>query len=299
MQKLQGIIPPMLTLFDAHGNVDLVATRRLARFLARHVHALFVCGTYGNGPLMTVDERKKVLEAVIEETGDQIPVIAHVGTTSTVTTLDLARHAEEQGVIAVAAVPPYYLTHSEANIMRHFAALTESVSVPVYVYNNPRTVGYPVTPELVGKLQSIGVRGIKDSSFDIMMLDEFRLATTPGFDIVLGTEAMFLPAYVLGIKAFVPGLANAFPEVVRSLYDACIHGDLEQAKELHCKVFRLRKVAHKAGASYVGVLEMLHMRGFDAGDPRPPFARVDAVLAGKLKEEVIAIVGKNISLEEC
>lgn len=294
--KLQGVIPPLLTIFDTDGRADLGATRRLARYLSKHVHALFVCGTYGSGPLMTVDQRKEVLEAVMGEVGPEIPVISHVGSTNTATAMELAKHAEASGVTAVAAVPPYYLKHGDENVLRYFADLVSSVTVPVYVYNNPKTVGYAVTPALLAKLEAVGVRGVKDSSFDITMVDEFRAATSPDFDIVLGTEVMFLPAYILGIRAFVPGLANAFPEVIRALYDACCAGDLERARQLHNQVFQLRKLAHQTGYSSVGVIEMLHLRGFAAGNPPPPFSRIDEGLRSKLKEDMTKVLGSSFQL---
>ncbi len=284
--RLYGVIPPLLTLFKENGEVDLEATGELAEILSKHVHALFVCGTYGNGPLMSEEERIRVLETVAKKVAGQIPLIAHVGATNTPEAVRLAKHAEKVGAIAVAAVPPYYFHHSEERVIKHFSEIIKSVSIPVYVYNNPKTVGYPVTPALMAKLETIGIKGVKDSSFDILMLEEYRLACSDDFDVVLGTEAMFLPAYVLGIQAFVPGLANAFPELVRSLFDACINDDLKKAKSLHDTIYKLRKIAYRAGASNVGVLVLLHMRGFRKGYPRLPFVSVEDDKYNSMKKEV-------------
>jgi len=293
-EKLYGVVPPLLTIFAENGEVDYRGTAKLAKFLSNHVHALFVCGTYGNGPLMSVEERIRVLEAVESEVRDRVPLVVHVGTTSTPDAIKLARHAEEVGAIAVAAVPPYYFHHPDERVVRHFSKIVENVSIPVYVYNNPKTVGYPVTPALLKKLEAAGVKGVKDSSFDILMLEEYKLVTSDDFDVVLGTEALFLPAYILGVRAFVPGLANAFPELIRELFDSCISGDLKNAKHLHDKVYKLRKIAYKAGASNVGVLALLKMRGFSKGYPRQPFGMVEDEVYSVMKAEVSKVFGGNI-----
>jgi 2-dehydro-3-deoxygalactonokinase len=152
-----------------------------------------------------------------------------------------------------------------------YRSLVDAVGIPVYVYNNPRAVGYGVSPDLVRKLAGLGVRGIKDSSFDILVLANFlRKVKGPAFDVVLGTEAMFTAASALGIQAFIPGLGNAFPELCRALYDAAQAGDYAKARGVQETVDAVRDVMYEAGSSLVAVLAMLEIRGVCRALPRPP-----------------------------
>jgi len=285
--RLEGVIPPMITPFDSNGEIDEKALRKVVNFLSKNVHGLFLCGTYGSGPLMSVEQRKKVVEITIDEVRGKIPVIVHVGAASTDASIELAKHAEKTGAVCVASVPPYYYRPSERDIIYHYERLVKAIGIPVYVYNNPKTVGYGISSELMSKIADIGVQGVKDSSFDMMVFAEFqRKLGNRGFDIVMGTEALFLLASVLGAKAFIPGLGNAFPEICVELYEACMKRNYENAWEVQKRVNRVRDVMKIAGATIVSVYEMLKMRGIDAGLPKSPFRLVDEATREHMKKEL-------------
>jgi len=113
IKNLTGVIPPMITPFDSDGEVDENALIDLINFLIKHVHGLFICGTYGSGPLMKPEQRKKVAEIVTQQIDNKISVIVHVGSTNTKTAVDLAKHAESVGSSHISSVPPYYYKHNK------------------------------------------------------------------------------------------------------------------------------------------------------------------------------------------
>lgn len=284
---LKGAIPPMITSFDNHGEIDEKALRTVVSFLSEHVHGLFVCGSYGSGPLMSAEQRKEVVRITIDEAKGRVPVIVHVGATSTDTSVELAKHAESGGAICVASVPPYYYQPPEKDIINHYERLVKAVNIPVYVYNNPKTVGYGISLELMSKIVDVGVDGVKDSSFDIMVFADFRRKLGDrNFDVVLGTEALFLSASVVGARAFIPGLGNAFPEICVELYDTCMGKDYEKAWEVQKKVNRMREIMKMAGSTIVSVYEMLRMRGINAGMPKSPFRLVDETTRESIRTEL-------------
>ncbi|MGI6603533.1 MAG: dihydrodipicolinate synthase family protein [bacterium] len=290
INRLQGVIPPLVTPFTEQGDLDEHRLRAVVNFVCPHVHGLFVCGTYGSGPLMTATERKRCLEVVLQEVNGQIPVIAHVGTTTSREALDLACHAASVGATAIASIPPYYYQHVEQEVQAYYSALLDAVQIPVYIYNNPKTVGYGVSVDLVGRLAERGITGIKESSFDLMLLGTyFRRVTTPGFDIVLGTEALLLPATTLGIQAFIPGLGNAFPELCNELWQACQERDYDRALDLQWRVNDLRDIMYSAGSTMVAVYELLRARGIDAGYPRRPFIPLAEEDRNQLRNRLRAI----------
>ena len=156
-REVRGIIPPLTTPFTEHGGVYEEGLRHLVGFqVEKGVHGLFICGTYGSGPIMTVEERKQVHEIVVGQVGGRITVIAHVGTTSTAQSVALARHAESVGADLVASVSPYYHGHDERAVIEHFRKLVEAVHLPVYVYNNPKASGVTITPTFL-PLRSVGL----------------------------------------------------------------------------------------------------------------------------------------------
>uniref|UniRef100_A0A7J3X5F2 Dihydrodipicolinate synthase family protein n=1 Tax=Thermofilum pendens TaxID=2269 RepID=A0A7J3X5F2_THEPE len=281
--KLYGLLPPLITPFDHKGNVDVEALKEVVDFLKPWVHGFYICGTYGQGPLMRPEERKLVAEKVLECSGDR-KVVVHVGAPDTLTAVELARHAEDIGAHAVASVPPYYYRHHEEAVVRYFEELAASVSIPVYAYNNPPRVGYPITPELAARLKQVGVVGVKDSSFDVLTYIEYKLAAGEDFDVVVGTEALMLPTYVLGAKAFIPGMSNYLPELVYELFNALESGDLAKARELQMKVNEVRRKLHSLGSPIALTYLVLEARGLRAGSPRKPFLRPREEVARKLVE---------------
>jgi dihydrodipicolinate synthase/N-acetylneuraminate lyase len=109
-KKLYGVIPPMITPFTSSGEVDVKGLEKLLDYLASHVDGLFICGSYGSGPLMSVQERKKVAEIVLERVGGKVPVVVHTGTANTRDAVELSRHAVSIGAVAVSAVAPFLLS---------------------------------------------------------------------------------------------------------------------------------------------------------------------------------------------
>jgi dihydrodipicolinate synthase/N-acetylneuraminate lyase len=282
--KISGIIPPLLTAFDKTGAFDEKAQREIVSFLVDKVQGFYPCGTYGSGPLMSVDERKRVAEVVIDEVNGRVPVILHVGGPTTRFAVELAQHAEKAGAVAVASVPPIYYGFKEPEVERHFQALVEAVDVPVFVYNNPKTTGVSVSAGFLNKLAKLGVRGVKDSSFDIMVFYTYLWTVErEDFIPVIGTEALIFPAVGMGAFASVSGLANAIPEPVVELFEAVKAGNIEKARPLQRRVSAMRDVMHLA-PTLAMIQAILHKRGVNAGYPRLPFVLPDDGLVNKAVE---------------
>lgn len=289
VNRFKGVIPPMLTAFDEFGDLDVKCTKNIVRFLKDKVDALFICGTYGSGPLMNEKEKKAVIDSVTEEVGRELPVIVMVGSASTRETVEIAKYAQSAGASAIASVCPYYYAHSEENILGFFSELVNAVSIPVYVYNNPKTVGYPVTPKLLRKLYEIGVRGLKDSSFSSITFYEFvRELENEDFDFIIGTEALVLEAFAIGSRAVISGVANALPEPVQELVKACGMNDLSKAAKLQTLVLELRELLHISSAISVAHA-ILHLRGIDSGYPRKPFKPLNSEKMNELKAKLVSL----------
>ena len=276
-REVKGIIPPLTTPFTVNGNVYEAGLRRLVEFqVEKGVHGLFICGTYGSGPIMTTEQRKKVHEIVVDQTKGRITVIAHVGTTSTAQSIELARQAEAVGADYVASVSPYYHRHDERAVVQYFRALAKAVDLPVYVYNNPKASGVTITPSFLHHLAEVGIRGIKDSGFSFIELTHFMLALEdkPDFRFIVGTEALVLPALLVGAKGCVSGLANAFPELMVKLWDVFQAGQYKEAARLQMQVNRARQILHIPTSTNAACYAILKERGIDVGHPKLPILPV-------------------------
>ena len=275
--KAKGIIPPLTTPFTKEGEVYEEGLRLLVEFQVEGgVHGLFICGTYGSGPIMTLEQRKQVHEIVVDQVQGRLTVIAHVGTTSTAQSVELAQHAQSVGADLVSSIAPYYHRHDERTVLRFFDALVQAVGLPVYVYNNPKASGFTLAPAFLRRLAGVGVTGIKDSGFSLIELTHYMLALedVPDFRFIAGTEALALPAWLLGAKGCVSGMANALPELVVELWDLFQAGDLEQAARVQLRVNKARQVLHIPGSTNAACYAVLHERGIDVGYPKAPILPV-------------------------
>lgn len=275
MFQMYGVVPPMITPFQENGEVDFHGLRTLVGFLSENVDGLFINGSYGGGVLMTEEERKLVTETTVNTLGGKIPVIAQVGTADSLSAGRLTEHAVQSGVAAVASVGPFYFKHNKDQILFYFDALVKAAKgrVPVYVYNNPQFQGYEMDLNVISDLkEKVGVNGIKDATFDIQAMAKYiRLLKSDTFDVALGTEAMWLPACVLGCRAFIPGIANAFPEICRKMFEEGISGNYEECRKTQFEVNEMREIMYLARSTQLAIYAMLEIRGILKCYPRAPF----------------------------
>lgn len=272
MFKMKGVVPPMITPFKENGELDIEGLKTLVGFLNKEVDGLFITGSYGAGAMMNLEERKQVVETTISVTQGNIPVIPMVGTTNTKETVELAQHAEKAGAAAVAAVGPYYFTHGEDDLLSFYTDLVESVNIPVYLYNNPGFQGYEISMGTIQKMKDRGLAGVKDATFNILTHAAYqRVLKDYKFDVALGTEAIFASACVLGCEAFIPGLANAFPEINKKMYNEGMSGDFKTCRQTQFEINAIRDIMYLARSTQLAIYAMLEIRGIIKAYPRKPF----------------------------
>lgn len=290
MFKMKGVIPPMLTPFKEDGELDVESLEILVNFLKEEVDGLFITGSYGSGPMMNLNERKKVVEVTVKISNGKVPVIPMVGTTNNRDSVELSRHAEDNGAAAVSAVGPFYFNHNEDDLLDFYGNLINSVNIPVYLYNNPGFQGYEISLESIKKLKNIGLAGVKDATFDILTHATYqRILKDENFDVALGTEAMFASACVLGCEAFIPGLANAFPEINRKMYLEGMNEDVKACRETQFKINRLREIMYLARSTQLAVYAMLQIRGIIDAHPRRPFLSATKLEVDSIRKELKAL----------
>ena len=282
---LRGVVPPTVTAFNEDESVDYETTAEHARFVVdRGVHGVFPLGTNGEFPLLTGEERRGVVEAVVDEVGGDVPVIAGVGAPSTRETVAHAEHAESVGADGVVVVTPYYYPIDHEAALAHYRRVAEAVSVPVYIYHIPSKTGNELSRETLAELAEIdAVAGVKDSSKDVPWLAQ-AIDDHPDLTFLAGSDSLLFTGLEIGCAGLVSAVANAFPELVVDVYEAYDDGDEERARELQSRVFDVRDAFKTGGAYMSGVKTALRLRGFDAGPLRSPLRLKDEDSTERLRE---------------
>lgn len=284
---IKGVVVPLITPFTEDGEVYEKGLRRVLDFHAeKGIHGVFPCGTYGSGPLMSTEQRNTVIDVTVDQVRGRMSVIAQVGAPSTDETVALAKHAEKAGADVVAAVAPYYYSYDETAILEHYRQLVKAVKIPVYAYNIPKTSGFTITPSILSKMADFGVTGIKDSSFSIIDFAHFilELKNRRGFTFMVGSEALLLPAMMMGAKGCVSGTANVFPELVVELYDATAKKDYEEAVKLQMRAIEARRILTSVKSTTAASHMLLKERGIDVGVPKRPTLPLSDEEASRLRK---------------
>lgn len=272
--SLEGVIPAMLTPFTRNGaRVDYDRAAALGQRLAdQGVHGVFLCGTTGEGLLMTVEERKRVLETVLKAVGKRIKVLAHTGCLDTASTIALTRHAAEVGAYAAGIVAPGFYTYDDGALLRFYQDVAASVpGFPVMLYNLPSCAKNVLSPALVARLATevTNIAGIKDSGGMLQHQNRMVIDTPDDFVVINGCDEFTFHALMGGANGSVSSTANVIPEVFLSIFNAVKAGHLKKAQTSQSLLSHATQVFHY-GAMVAYYKEGLRLRGFDPGAVRPP-----------------------------
>ena len=245
MEQVRGIVLPSPTVFLQDGRIDERLMCELTDwFLACGVHALFILGSYGQGPAMTPEERKKVAEIVVQQVKHRVPVVVHVGAVDPYTAIDLGKHAKSIGAEAIGHVGPYYYAdRSEYEIIEHFKMVDRAVGLPILVYNNPRYSGYNVHPAFMARLVE-AVPNIFGAKLAMGGVDEamayMKIVKTPFAPYALASN--LVSAMSVGVAGTISPPLAVTPEIGVELVRAIDAGKAEEALVLQKTVIRIHDI---------------------------------------------------------
>ncbi len=241
----RGLMPAMVTPFDDRGEVDLGATEAVVeRFIRAGVDGISPLGSTGEASHLASEERKRFIEEVTRIVGGRVPLVAGVGAAGTREAVELARHAESVGADAVLVVSPFYWKVGEEALFGHFAAVAETVEIPVLLYNLPMLTGIDLSPSLIARIaaECPNVTGLKDTVTEyrhtVGVLQEVK-HVRPDFSVLSGWEDLILPSLLAGADGSICAFANVAPELFVELVRCVRDGDLDKAAELHRQVLSL------------------------------------------------------------
>jgi N-acetylneuraminate lyase len=262
-----GIIPALLTPFTQDDQVDTNALCQLVEFLiASGADGLYVCGSTGEGLLMTEAERRLVVETAVRQVARRVPVIVHVGALATAMSARLARHARAIGADAVASIPPFYYSVGTEGIEAHYRAIARA--------------GLP----LVSRLFREGVvRGLKFTSYDQLAFREIVEACGPEFNTFAGPDEMLLPFLLMGAHGGIGTTYNFAPWLYRQLFVAWKQGDLERARQLQFQADRIVLAVVPFGV-IAATKAAMRFVGIDCGGVRAPLTSLTQAQQEQLRD---------------
>lgn len=267
--RIEGILIPMPTAFREDGSVDESGVDALVDFyIGAGVQGFFALGTHGQGMVLELDERKKVAERIVRRAGGKVPIVLHIGTANTYSSIELARHAAGLGVDAIGVVPPYYYPHNDYEVYAHYKAIAQSVpGTPLFIYDNTETTHVHITPPKVLKIQEwiapSPLAGIKVSflPFDQLLGYAFKLPSSIG--IFPGSIFSLYGAYSLGVRGAIHPPSTPFPELCVKMFLALKEGKTEEARKVHDQLAAVMQVVGRYmpehGRGVFG--EIMRMRG--------------------------------------
>lgn len=228
MSEIQGVITAMATVFDEDGEVDLGATRNLARHLVEHgSQGLVVAGTTGESPTLDDEEKLALLDAVLAEVGGEATVILGSGSNDTRHTVELTKAAADHGADAGLVVTPYYNRPNRAGLRGHFKAVAEgSPDLPLILYNIPGRVVVNMEPAFLAELALIpNVVAVKQANDD-------EIEQIPGLDLLAGNDTAFLSVLKAGGTGGILVASHLVGERMLEIYNRFREGDIAEAERI-------------------------------------------------------------------
>lgn len=269
--KVRGIIVPMATPLKSDGSFDEETTRKLVDFLVENgVHGLFPLGTSGEFALFDREERKKIVQTVVDRTNGRVPVLAGVSDPSPANVANFANDARDAGADAIVATSPYYFTTGEDGLYEHFENIASKGELPLFVYNIPEWTHLFVPPNIIQRLaENKIIAGMKYTEYNFLNLLRFINAAGDKISILTGSDAMAFTSLEFGGSGAVIGIANVAPRLSASIFDLFKRGDLEGAKNAQVKLLPTIE-AIGIGRFPAGLKAAMKLIGMPVGNVHPP-----------------------------
>lgn len=274
MVELKGIVVPIVTPMNEDETINTDELRRqVDRQIEAGIHGIFPFGTNGEGYILNFDEKKLVLQTVIDQVAGRVPVYAGTGCISTKETIEQCKMAMYCGADVLSVITPSFAKASQHELIVHYETVAAAVpEAPIVLYNIPARTGNALAPETVAELAKIdNIVGAKDSSGDWTNLSAYiELTKDMDFAVLSGNDSLILKALQAGAKGAIAGCANVYPKNMVGIYENFKKGDLEAAQKCQDAVAPLR-ACFKYGNPNTVVKTAVNLLGYPVGKCRAPF----------------------------
>lgn len=302
--KYQGVIPAFFACYDENGAISTEGVKALTRHLiSKGVKGVYVGGSSGECIYQHVDERKRVLETVLEEAKGKLTVIAHVGCNNTADSVELAAHAQQAGADAIASIPPIYFHLPEHAIAEYWNAMSAAApELDFVIYNIPQLAGTALSMNLLKEmLKNPRVIAVKNSSMPVQDIQMFkaegvRQRGENGFVVFNGPDEQFVAGRAIGADGGIGGTYAVMPELYVKMDQLIRENNIADAEELQYKADAIiYKMCEAKGNLYAVMKEILkRMYGLELGSvrrPLPPLAPEDEAVVAEAQKMIEDAIG--------
>lgn len=269
--SIRGVLTAIVTPFTASGELNLTALRQQVERQLAAGNGIFCGGTNGEFFVLNEAEKIAVAETCVEAVAGRAPVVAHIGEVSTRETIRLGQQVAKSGVDAVSVITPWFVPLKQDELVGHYTAIADALSVPVFLYNIPARTGNTIEPQTARQLAAHGnIIGIKDSAGSYESLKGFLDAVKDidGFNVLNGPDSLIHQGFVDGCSACISGLANVAPREINAIWSTFQAGDIEASRLAQENVTGLRTDLYKVAFSPAAVKKALQLMGHEVGDSR-------------------------------
>ena len=289
MKKIifKGCGAAIITPFTNDG-IDFPEFEKLINYqIDNGADSIIVCGTTGESSTMSVEEKKAAIEFAIKVSNKRVPVIAGTGGNCTKSAIEMTKFAESIGVDAVLVVTPYYNKTTQAGLIAHYTAISNSTRLPIIMYNVPSRTGLNITPSTCLELSKLdNIVAIKEASGNLSQVAEIAALCRDNLHIYSGNDDQILPILSLGGLGVISVLSNIIPEVVHKMTYDFFDGNIKEATKLQLDTLELTSSLF-CEVNPIPVKAALNMIGFNVGTPRLPLVEMSNAGKERLKNSLI------------
>ena len=256
----------------------------LKRQLEAGIRAIVICGTTGESPTLSDEEKLELFRRAKEYVGDSCKIIAGTGSNCTEHTLLLSQAAEHMGADGLLVVTPYYNKATAEGLVTHYKTIATSVHIPLILYNVPSRTGVDIPLSVYGELSaSPNIIGVKEASTDITKVAKIRALCPSDFHVWSGNDDQAAAVMSLGGQGVISVLSNVLPVETQAMAEAALAGDFDTAAALQIQMLPLIELLF-CEVNPIPVKAAMKLLGYDCGNCRLPLTPMGAENLDRLRK---------------
>ena len=288
----QGAGIAILTPMHSDGTINWEAFGRLIDWqLENSTDALIVCGTTGESPTLSTEEKVSLFRFAVERVNGRVPVIAGTGSNDTKKAVELSKEAKQAGADGLLLVTPYYNKTSQRGLAAHYNAIADAVDLPQIVYHIPSRTGVTIAPKTFRELSKHpNIVAVKEASGNFAAIAQTRYLCGDDLDFYSGEDGQIVPLLSLGGIGVISVLSHVAPKAVHYICSLFFEGKVQESAALQLAYMDLIQALF-LDVNPIPVKEAVNLMGFEAGPCRMPLCPMSgedrAVLVAALKNHGI------------
>jgi N-acetylneuraminate lyase len=276
----QGVWPAMITPLDEQGQPNHAAIEELVDlFVSQGVPGLYILGSTGQWPLLSLQHRREVAERVVQSAAGRLSVMVHVGAMATEDAVDLARHAESTGANAISAVGPVYYTFNADDVFTHYARIGSASVLPLFVYHLSHVNQVSIPPAEYARrvLDLPNIAGMKFTDHDLYTLGQIHKTAGERLQLFSGADPLLCQAALSGAVGAIGTFFNLWAVPAQRARDRFVAGDFEAGRRFTAALQAAISDVLESRSTWSFLRSAMMFRyNVDVGMPRHPLGLRDS-----------------------